>query len=173
MALIDHATSQVGTILKIWNFWLHNRILHPKISLNARLQLFIPFNREVINIWLILGVFWAYMDHAMSQVGPILKIWNFWLHNRILHPKISLNDRIQVFIPFNREVINIWLILGVFSAYMDHATSQMGPNFEDLKFRLHNRILHPKISLNEKFQLFIPFNREVINIWLILGVFWA
>ena len=43
---------------------------------------------------------------------------------------------------------------------MDHATSQVGPNFEDLKLST----LHPKISLNVKFKLFIPFNREVINI---------
>ena len=52
---------------------------------------------------------------------------------------------------------------------MDHVTSQMGHNYEDLKFRLHNRILHPKISLNAKFQLFIPFNRDVINILINFG----
>ena len=45
------------------------------------------------------------MDHVTSQVAPILKIWNFRLHNRILHRKISLNAKFQLFIPFNREVI--------------------------------------------------------------------
>ena len=73
------------------------------------------------------------MDHVTSQVGTILKIWNFRLHNRILHRKISLNAESQRFVPFNREIINIWLILGVFLALMDHVTSQVGHNFEDLK----------------------------------------
>ena len=48
-----------ASILKISNFRLHNRIRHPKIRLNANFQLFILFNGEVINIWVILGVFWA------------------------------------------------------------------------------------------------------------------
>ena len=77
--------------------------------------------------------------------GPNFEDLKFRLHNRILHPKISLNEKFQLFIPFNREVINIWLFLGVFWAYRDHATSQMGPNFENLKFRLHIEFYIPKL----------------------------
>ena len=45
----------------------------------------------------------------------------------------------------------------------------MEPTFEDLKLLTTHRILHPKISLNSKFQRFIPFSREIINISLIFG----
>ena len=100
-------------ILEIGNFRLHNRILHPKISLNAKFQLFIPFNREVINVWLIWGYFLLKWTTRRHRCASIVKIWNFRLHNPILHPKISLNAGFQLHIPFNREVIKIWQMLVV------------------------------------------------------------
>ena len=161
---MDHVTSQVGPILKIWNFRLHNGILHPKISLNAKFQLFIPFNREVINIWLILGVFWAKWTTWRHRWPNFEDLKPFDYTIRIL---TGLNAKFQLFIPFNREVIH----LTNFRILPRDVTG--GPSILKIwNFWLHNRILHPKISLNAKF-LFIPFNREVINIWLILGVFWA
>ena len=138
-----------ASILKIWNFRLHNRILQPKISLNAKFQRFIPFNREVIafDIWgyfglIFTGVFWIWnfrlnghptkCQERHNFGGPTWfgpQIWNFRLHNRILHPKISLNAKFQLFIPFNREVINIWLILGVFWPKWTTCDVTGGPQF--------------------------------------------
>ena len=111
------------------------------------------------------------MDHATSQVwAPILKIRNFRLHNRILYPKISLIAKFQLFIPFNKEVINIWLILGGILSVNGPRDVTGGPQFWRFEtFDYTIEFYTPKISLIAKFQLFIPFNREVINIWLIWG----
>ena len=69
------------------------------------------------------------MNHVTSQIAPILKILDFRLHNRILRPKISLNVKFQLFIPFNREVINIWLILGVILGVNGPRDVAGGPQF--------------------------------------------
>ena len=57
---------------------------------------------------------------------------------------------------------------------MDHATSQVGHNFEDLKLSTTQSNATSQISINAKFQLFIPFNREdikyLINFVGILGL---
>ena len=100
--------------MKIWKFRLRNRILHPKISLNAEFQLDIPFNREVINIWLILGVFGTKWTTRRHRCASILKYWNFRLHNQIRHPKVSQMPSFGFLFPLIEKLLTFDLFWGYF-----------------------------------------------------------
>ena len=106
----EHCDVTGGT--RLWKFsysWVYHRIPHPKISLNANFQLPSPISSKFINIWHFLGPRGTLWRHRWYQV---LKIFLFWVHHRIPHPKISLNANFQLPSPISSKFINIWHFLG-------------------------------------------------------------
>ena len=96
-------------VLKMFLFWVHYRIPHPKISLNANFQLPSPISSKFINIWHFLGPRGTLWRHRWYQV---LKMFLFWVYHRIPHHKISLNANFQLPSPISSKFINIWHFLG-------------------------------------------------------------
>ena len=112
------------------------------------------------------------MGDVTSQVRPNLQISKLWLHNWVLHLKLSASANFWPFIPFHREVIDMWHRFGAFLG-LNGQRGVIGwskfANLQSLAAQYWGA--HPKVSASANFWPFIPFHREVIDICHILGEF--
>ena len=124
---------------------------------------------EDINIWhFFLGILVPHGTLWCHRWVQVLKILPFWLHHQIPHDESIVNTKFQIFIRFPWEVINIRPFLGYGPKGPCDVTD--GSKFWKYCDWLQHGTPHDKRSLNAKFQHFIPFLWEDINIWLLLGI---
>ena len=75
----------------------------------------------------------------------------------------------HIFIQINREIIDTLPILGYFGLELVLWRHRKARIFKFSKFWIQNRIPPAKINLNEKFQVFIPFSREIMRRYFYRG----
>ena len=86
------------------------------------------------------------------------------------HAKISLNANFQFFIQIPRRIIDTLPILRYFGPKLILWRHWRVQIFKFANFELHNRIPPAEISLNAKFQVFIPFSAEIMRHYLYRGL---